>query len=275
MLGPVDDRKVGLIVRALRRRRRLRQVDVAEAAGVSQSTMSRFELGHLDELSLRIVRAILAVVDARVEVEIRWRGGLAERLVDDRHATIGADVVAELGGLGWDLLPEVTFQRYGERGSIDVLATRETDRAACAIEIKSVVHSYEETQRRLDMKGRLVAGIVEERLGWRPRVVGLVLVVEGTTANRDRLRAIGPLVHAGLPATTREVRTWFRAPSGSLRGVWFVRPTRPGGLTRSQGGRDRIRSGTRRGAMAVPSTGRPSGADPSGPMRPGRPSRRS
>jgi transcriptional regulator with XRE-family HTH domain len=237
----VDDRRIGLIVRALRRRRRWRQVDLARASGVSQSTISRFERGHLDELALRIVRNILAALDARGELELRWRGGQAERLVDERHAALGARVIEILRALGWEVLPEVTFQRYGERGSIDLLAWREAERAICVIELKSVVHSYEESQRHLDVKGRLAAHIAQERLGWRPRVVGVVMVVEGTTANRDRLAAIEAIVRAGLPATSRRVREWLRAPRQPLRGLWFVRPTHPGTGTRDRVGPRRVR----------------------------------
>jgi hypothetical protein len=166
-------------------------------------------------------------------------GGLAERLVDERHARLGAYVASAVGAMGWGVLPEVTFQHYGERGSIDLLATRAAERAACIIELKSVVQSYEETQRRLDVKGRLAADIVEERLGWRPRVIGVVLVVEGTTANRDRLDAIGAIVRAGLPAGSREVRAWLRAPDRALRGLWFIRLTRPGGGTGDPAARER------------------------------------
>jgi predicted transcriptional regulator len=39
----VDDRRVGLVIRALRRRRGWRQVDLAAAASVSQSLIARAE----------------------------------------------------------------------------------------------------------------------------------------------------------------------------------------------------------------------------------------
>ena len=62
---------------------------------------------------------------------------------------------------------------------------------------------------------------------------GCVLVVEDTSANRGRLRAIGPLVRAGFPASTREVRSWLREPVTPMRGVWFVRLSH--GLTGTRG----------------------------------------
>lgn len=94
----MEDGRVGLVLRSLRRRRHLRQVDVAAAAGVSQSCVSRMERGHLDTLSLSTVRAILGVVDARLLLEPRWRGGDVDRLLDHRHATTVATVTKLLAG---------------------------------------------------------------------------------------------------------------------------------------------------------------------------------
>jgi hypothetical protein len=123
-------------------------------------------------------------------------------------------VATILRGLGWQVLPEVTFQHYGERGSIDLLALRAVSLAACVIELKTAVYSYEEMQRTLDVKGRLVAEVVWQRVGWRPRHVGTVLVLEETTTNRRRLRSIEPLLRAGLPGSAWDVRRWLADPAG-------------------------------------------------------------
>lgn len=63
------------MLRALRQRRGLRQLDVALAAGVSQTLVSLIERGHLSTISLRTLRSVLAVLDARTEVLVTWRGG--------------------------------------------------------------------------------------------------------------------------------------------------------------------------------------------------------
>lgn len=225
ILTVMDDRRVGLLVRALRRRRHWRQADVAVAAGLSQSAVSRIERGHLDGLSVRVIRRVLGAVEARAEIDIRWRGGLADQLLDERHAAMGTRIAAMLRDLGWQVIPEVTFQHFGERGSIDLFASHSESRAVCIIELKSAVHSYEETQRRLDTKARLAPVVAQERLGWRPRLIGVFLVVEESSTNRRRLRSIEPLVRAGLPATGRAVRRWLAQPVGSLRGVWFLSPS--------------------------------------------------
>ena len=109
------------------------------------------------------------------------------------------------------------------------------------MELKSAVHSYEETQRRLDVKARLASDIARERLGWVPLIVGVILVVEDTTANRRRLRSIEPLVQAGLPASGREVTRWLADPVGAMRGLLFLSHISPGNARRGSGGPSAIR----------------------------------
>jgi transcriptional regulator with XRE-family HTH domain len=237
----MDELRLGRVLRAIRRRRGWRQTDLAAAAGVSQQTVSRAERGLIKGLSIDALSRTTRALDARLRIDVWWRGGLADQLLDMEHAGLGATVTDRLHAWGWVVHPEVTFQRFGERGSIDLLAGWKQARAACVIELKSVVHSYEETQRRLDVKARHASSIVEQRMGWRPRFVGMILVVGESTTNRRRLGDIEPLVRAGLPATSREVRRWLARPSGPLRGLWFVAPTRGRSCYKRPGGRERVR----------------------------------
>lgn len=228
------------MLRALRRRRGWRQRDLSDAGGLSQSATSRAELGHLDTLSLRSVRRLFAALDARVEIVVRWRGGEVDRLADAGHARLGATVAAELQAGGWHITPEVTFMRYGERGSMDVLAVKPAEAAAALFELKTELVSSEETQRRLDVKQRVLASVVEERFGWRPRAAGTFLVLADTSANRRRSAAPG-LTRIALPAETRAVRQWVRKPVGPLAGIWFVRFTRRRGDKCATAGSHRVR----------------------------------
>jgi transcriptional regulator with XRE-family HTH domain len=252
----MDDACIGQILGAIRRRRGWRQADLAGIVGISQSSVSRVERGHLDGSTIGTLRRIAAALDAGARFDVRWRGGLADRLLDERHAALGVTVATRLQALGWTVIPEVTFQRFGERGSIDLLGYRDDRRAVGIIEHKSVVHSFEETQRRLDVKARLANQIAERRLGWRPRIVGVVLAIEDTTSNRARLAPIQPLLRAGLPASPREVRAWLADPTESLRGTWFV--TIRGGHPKRRLGRARVRIPRDRG-RAKPNVGRESG----------------
>lgn len=74
---------------------------------MSQSLVSRTERGHADALSLRAIRGLFAAVDARSELDIRWRGGELDRLIDEGHAQLAMDAATELEPHEWELLPEV------------------------------------------------------------------------------------------------------------------------------------------------------------------------
>ena len=213
--------RIGRLLRALRRRRGLRQLDVAHAAGVSQSTVSLIERGHLATLSIKTVRRVVAVVEAHFEGLVSWRGGAIDRLLDERHATLAGQVARDLEALGWDVQLEVTFNVYGERGSIDVLALMPGRELALVIEIKTELTFVDEMIRRLDVKERLAARIVLDRFGWRPRTVGRLLVMLDTATNRRRVAAhewsLMPAFHDRGVA----VRRCLREPDGRLAGLRF------------------------------------------------------
>lgn len=196
----VDDVRLGRIVRAVRRRRGWRQQDLAAAAGVSQPVVSRLERGHLASLTVATALRIMAALEIRAEWQVNWRGGAIDRLLDELHAALGTMLASELSAIGWRVLPEVTFMRLGERGSIDLLGMDATRQAAVSIELKSELISYEQTQRRLDAKARVAAAVIEERVGWRPRHLGVILVLDDTRSNRERVKRVEPLLRAALPA---------------------------------------------------------------------------
>jgi transcriptional regulator with XRE-family HTH domain len=135
----VDDQRLGAAVRAVRIRRRWRQADVAQAARVSASTISRVERGHVDSLTLEVVRRITAALDIRVDLIARWRAGDLDRLLNARHSGLHEQVARmfrdELPA--WVIEPEVSFAVYGERGVIDVFAWHPARRALLVIELKT------------------------------------------------------------------------------------------------------------------------------------------
>ena len=124
----VDDQRVGRIVRALRRRRGWRQIDLGAAAGCSQNLVSLVERGHLDRISLHMLRSLLAALDAIALLELRWRGAALDRLLDEAHALVLGAVAGLLRSHGWIVEVEVTYSEYGERGSFDILCREAADR---------------------------------------------------------------------------------------------------------------------------------------------------
>lgn len=67
----MDELRIGRIVRELRHGLGVRQSDVGRRANVSQDVVSLVERGHLDRVSLPVIRRILKAVDAELVMFIR------------------------------------------------------------------------------------------------------------------------------------------------------------------------------------------------------------
>ncbi len=198
--------------------------------------------GTFDTLAVRLIRRVFAALDVRLDLNARWRGGELDRLIDSRHAAIVGTAATVLAADHWIPLQEVTYAIYRERGSIDLLGVQESLAAAVVMEIKSEVTSWEETQRRFDEKARLLSTIVYERFGWRPRIVGRVIVLEESMTNRRRVAMLGAAAQQTYPARGREIRHWIRHPSGSISGLWFLSAIPAGGVSDRRGGSHRVRT---------------------------------
>jgi transcriptional regulator with XRE-family HTH domain len=242
----VNDLVLGRVLRALRRRRGWRQLDLAARSGTSQSHISAIERGAAGASSLRTIKRVFEALEARAEVVVSWRGADLERLLDEDHSQLVARAARRLEGLGWIVDLEVTYSEYGERGSIDVLALRPAERACLVIEVKSAIASSEAIGRKLDEKARLAPRIVERRSVWRPEAVGRIVVLPETMRLR-RLIAREETLRRMFPAPTSEIRAWLRRPLGPLAGLWFLSDSSPRGLRGSP--RVRVRPSTARQPM--------------------------
>jgi transcriptional regulator with XRE-family HTH domain len=218
----VNDPRIGVIIRALRRRRGWRQTDLAGAAGLSQPLISKLERGAIGDVNVDTIRAVTAALDASVLLEIRWRGGAVDRLLDEKHARIVGATVHLLVSGGWVTEVEVSYSVYGERGSIDILAWREGARALLVIEVKSELVSVEATLRKLDEKTRLGGAIARERFGWRPESVARILVLPSNSTERRRVARHEAPLRVALPLRYDDLRAWLRRPVGPMGGILFV-----------------------------------------------------
>jgi transcriptional regulator with XRE-family HTH domain len=70
----MDDVAMGRLLRSTRVRLRLRQVDVATRAGISQQLVSVVELGALEHVSIPALRRLGRAVGAEIVIGVRWRG---------------------------------------------------------------------------------------------------------------------------------------------------------------------------------------------------------
>lgn len=215
----MDDLRLGTALRALRIRRRWRQVDLAARVGVSRATVYRLERGHVDVVSIAAVRKIARELDAWVDLTLRWQGGELERLVNARHSALHEAFARTLGTTpGWVFVPEVSFSIYGERGVVDVLGWHAATRAVLIVELKSDLVDIQEHLATLDRKVRLSPRIASER-GWRADKVGAWLLLGAGRTNRRRIEAHRTLLRSSLPDDGRRASAWLRTPAGGLRAL--------------------------------------------------------
>ena len=237
----MDDVRLGARFRALRHRLRWRQADVGARAELSQDLISLVERGRIDEVSIRALRAHARALDAELVLELRWRAGELDRLMDEGHAVLVGAVSAMLAAFGWEVRPEVSFAVFGERGSIDVVAWHAASATLLVVEVKTTLTSIEETLRRHDAKARLAAGVCAERFGWRASSVGRLLVLPDGTTQRRQVERHARVLESAYPLRSDSLRAWLRLPAGAARGLLFLPDTSHARASRPVTSRRRIR----------------------------------
>jgi hypothetical protein len=128
---------------------------------------------------------------------------------------------------GWEIVPEFTFNHYGEIGAVDVLAWHPPSKTLVVVEVKSEFDDLQKMLSALDRKARLVPGLLSARRGWRPNATGVVLVLRDGSTERDFVSTHSATFGAAFPARTVEVKRWLADPEVAqpLRGIWFLRPS--------------------------------------------------
>jgi transcriptional regulator with XRE-family HTH domain len=109
-----DDIQVGRVVQDLRISRSLTQEDVAARAEVSRATVSRLERGLVDGITVGRLRAVSRALGMPSMVSLGWRSPEIDRLRDRLHAAMVEQVGVALEAAGWDMVPEYSFNQYGE-----------------------------------------------------------------------------------------------------------------------------------------------------------------
>jgi transcriptional regulator with XRE-family HTH domain len=236
----VDDRRLGVRFRARRHQRGWRLIDLAAAAGVGATACSMLERGQAAGMSVRLVRAIGAALDLPVGWDLGWQRQELDRLLDADHAALGGHVIRRLGRWGWECQAEASFNSFGDRGRIDVIAIHRQTRTLLVIELKTVIVDGQELLGRLDVKAR-IAPDVARRLGWSIGRVVPAIIVSDTTTNRRRVASLEPLL-GRYDVRGRTALSWLRRPIGPANGLLILTevPVNAGSDAR-RAGRRRVR----------------------------------
>jgi transcriptional regulator with XRE-family HTH domain len=217
----MDFVRLGIGLRAIRRERSMTQAEVARRARVSQSAVSRAERGDAGLLTGRTLTSIAEAVGARYVPKLLWRGEALDRLLDAAHAGLVDQVMEILVGNGWEVVPEATFNWYGERGSIDVLAFHPEHGALLIVEVKSIVPDMQALLAGVDRKQRIAPELAAAR-GWQVRSVSRLIVLPAERTARRRVVEHAATLGQAYPSRTRQVRRWLADPRGRLAGVLFL-----------------------------------------------------
>lgn len=228
----MDPIRIGRGIRALRQRRGWRQEDLASEARVSQSLVSRVELGQLDSIRVATLVRLTQALGATLDLRLQWQGESLDRLVDAAHASLVEQVVRFMTARGWEAMTEVSFSIYGERGAVDILARHVARRRLAVVEVKSSIGDVQSTLAALDRKVRNASVIARER-GWTPWPATRLLVVAESSTTRRRVAEHAATFETVLPLNGSAVRSWLRVPDAAVAGgLWFLSPTRPAGHRR-------------------------------------------
>jgi len=235
-VGAMDDITLGRTIRSLRRRRGWRQVDLGMRSDCAASTISLVERGHMDEMSIRLLRRISRALEVRIDLVPRWRGGELDRLLNSAHAGLQEAFCRYLATVpGWVMRPEVSFSIFGERGVIDVLAWNEEHEMLLVIEVKTQLVDVMDLLATMDRRGRLTPRIAAE-LGWRSGSVARLVVLADSRTNRRHVAEHRTMLRSAFPADGRRLDGWLRSPAEpiSMLTMWGDKSAsaRSGGPTR-------------------------------------------
>lgn len=181
------------------------------------------ERGELAGMTIARVNRIATTLGASVSVQVRWQGDQLDRLVDAAHAALQQAVAELLIGLGWMVRVEFSFNHYGDRGRVDILAFHPLLRALLVIEIKSGLGDMQDTLGRLDVKVRL-GGVLAREAGWSDVSSVVPALVIGDTRTARNLVAAHGALFARFDVRGRAALAWVRRPVGpSPAGLlWFA-----------------------------------------------------
>jgi hypothetical protein len=184
--------------------------------------ISRIEVGSLRRMPIGAVAAVADAFGGSVDLTLRWEGAQLDHLTDAAHAWLTEATASFLEASGWTVRTEVSFNHFGDRGRVDVLAWHPSVRALAVVEVKSAIGDVQEALGRLDTKVRL-GRVLAREAGWsEPAAVVRALVIGGLTARPARRERARPHVRRVRVAGSSGARVGAASPSAGTRGPALV-----------------------------------------------------
>ena len=217
----MEDLAIGRLLRELRIRLGWPQRRVAASAGISRSAYSEIEHGLIGKVPLEKLRKVAGVLEVRLRLEPSWRGAGIDIVVSARHTGMAELVAQLLIDAGWDVRPEVSFNHFGERGVVDLLAWHVATRSLLLVEVKTEIADVSNLLAVADRRRRLASAIAAP-FDWLPATVAQWVVVAESRTNERRLAAHRAFIRAAFPADGRAIRGWLRNPHGPIAALSFL-----------------------------------------------------
>lgn len=237
---------IGRGLRALRYRHGLRQADVAQGCGMSRAVLSDLEHGRIESHSVASLVSAANALGATLRIDLAMPGGDLHRLLDADHAWLQAEWAGLLERSGWLAEAERTFNHYGERGSIDLLAWHPPSRVLLVVEIKTVIVDVQDLLAGIDRKVRIGEILARQHGRTVASVVPALIIAEGSTSRR-RLQSHAALFRR-FALLGRSAVAWLRAPAAGVTPTGILCMSKLSGAhpgDRRRAGRQRIRFRTR------------------------------
>ena len=180
---------------------------------MSQASLSRFESGDIDRLSLRAAGRLLDVLGVRADLALAKPHILSSPLQRDAaHARCVAYAAGRLRAMGFDARLEVEIQGSQAHGWIDLLAYHRESHAAFVGEVKTELVDIGAVQRQLGWYTRS-ARELGRSFGWQIDALSSGLLVLATDANEVRLSENRDLIREAFPSRASQLLDSLALPT--------------------------------------------------------------